>query len=348
MKLQKYSPTQFNINFAPSPTMPTKVREKILNQLEKEFSAYTIDKHLIPAANSLSQEQEMAPNTTIPNKLDLLNQRYKSIVKTLETPPAPSKDGKNEESETTVEPVKNNSAYIEKMNSIQSELTMLEWQIYGQKAVADVETTKKNLQVRIADLTLQQEQLTQEVAFRMGLAKIPTGMKETSPGNAESPLPDKLMSIMLTYNTQYYALMQEAKLKYGEQMIAQKELGILQNRLKMLNTPISEPVDKTELLKVVDEKIKGVESQINKLSAAIVENEKANAVNFYPPIKSYYLSHHNYSISNKNVALVGIAAMLFAAVTHVAYSLFTTNFDGRNMAKEQASFRIGQKMSGRN
>lgn len=373
-KILQYNPTQFNILFSPNPPMPEKLREKVLDRLSKEFSEYVLQSHI----NSNSMLASRLPENTLqPSShqasLDYLIHRYERIKNSLEQSQLAAsnaienetgdKQDKNEKMSELV-----GSDYTESMYNIKNELDALEWEVYGQKAVQDVEGLKKSLQAQITEHTLAAEQLENEMAFRVSLAKIPSSMKidgvaagvgiSTAASNNANAVnaaasskktdTDNLAGMMLTYNNQYYSLVREAKTKFDEKVLVQKELGKLQNRLKLLSAPNTETTDKVALLKDVENKIKEVDTHLNKLWASILKDERDKITNFQPPVKNYFFVHHNYSVSYKNAFLAGAAAFLIFAVAHTFYvNLTSENFD-KGIEKEVPSFNLGQKTTGKN
>lgn len=381
-KLLKFFPLQYEINFVPPPVLSDEVRSQILDSIVKNFSTRTAKDHMMLLWKNEHPTEFYKENTSAVLSMYYLEskaQELEQLVSMVNAGMFSAASGKGE-SDNGVSSEKSASdkvifeeitrgrtqatrlSFQSSLSNIKSELLSLDALLFDEKALIDVEGTKRGLEAKVMELVSHEEILGKQEQFRLSLTKRPGDVISDKVGGRDSDVlqgngssghgqSGTIMGMMLTFNDQYYSLLKEAKTLNDQRLRVLSEIKVLRNRLDRLQAPMTKKVmNKEALFRRVDEKIANVSRMIDQLSSDVVREGNNILMSTEPPIRNFFISHQHYNVPLKKVCLIGFAAMGLVASLQVTFLLFSGALTGREQdgIRGDSAFKFGSKIAGKN
>lgn len=320
-KIYSYFPSKFAISFRPSPLMPIPLQKKFLEELVKQYSAFVLDSRL-PLARPFSQKgvvltdvDNVATYDYLSAAVDEFDEQLAINAKKTAVAKQQNRLSGNDEEFARLSQV-GNSVTLQKLKR---EMASIEHLVLGEKTVPRLDEYRNKLASDISLLSSEVEIKKKQAEYKIKLARIPNegspkanvNSTDTSPQNADKTI----MGILLSYNAQYYALINETNVIYDDISRMEGRLTRLKERLHQLNTGGTAPSGAYEARnKALGEHVKLAQGLLLAVGNELADNTKAAYAGYRPPVAHSAVLGASASISLLKAVFAGCAAVLFTMV----------------------------------
>ncbi len=332
-KVRDFVPRNYSVKFSPPVEVPKELKEKALNKIVVEYSAYVKNNRFPNVYMVESLPKIDSENLSLPMAFDQLYKYFISILVDVEKKGSTLSGDYNKFTRFTSSGL---------MNSIQENLAMLESLIFDEMAIKDVERYKRGQLSLLKNVEIRVEELGKRADFRFKLAKLQlpteitndirknllvTGADFIDPDimRKSAGLPDverpnivstsALFGILLSYVSQYYSLMSEAIALFDKKVEMESTLKSVKNKLERIGSVSHAVGTRDELIKKAEGNVKTIHSQLGEVAEKLDKMVIDYFLEYEPPIKRYFVLHgSSIIITYKKKALLSMAAAFFVIV----------------------------------
>lgn len=332
-KISGYFPSKFAISFRPTPVMPMPLQKKFIEELIKQYSAFVLEsriplslryaqKGVIPAetdnlatygylATALDEIDDQAAAST--KKISINANNNGNINATGAKQQNRATD--NDEEFLRLSQV-SNSVTLQKLRM---EMASVEHLIFNEKTVPNLDDYRNKLASDISLLSSNIDIKRRQADYKITLAKIPAEAAPKANANSSDNGPqntDKtIMGMLLSYNSQYYSLINETNVIFDEISRLEGRRAKLKERQKLLETAGPAPKASFEARnKALGEHLKLAQGHLAALVNELAENTKAAYAGYRPPVANSAVTGVIARISLFWAVLAGCAAALLMMV----------------------------------
>ncbi len=330
-KINNYYPSKFTISFRPSPLMPMPLQKKFMEELTKQYSAFVLESR-IPLSLHYGQ-RGLVPTETdnvatygyIASALDEIDDQIaasakKTSLSAVNAINAGNSDNKNRASGNDEEFMRlSQAANSITLQKLKMEMATIEHLIFNEKTVLSVDEYRNKLASDISLLSNDIDIKKRQAEYKINLARIPNESAPKPNINSSDNTPqvgDKtIMGILLSYNPQYYSLINETNVIFDDISRMEGRLIKLKERLKLLDTVGPMPNGDYEARnKALGEHIKLAQNHLVALVNELADNTKAAYGAYRPPVANSAVLAVTPSISLLKVVLAGFGAVFLTMV----------------------------------
>lgn len=346
-KINNHFPSKFSISFNPSPLMPIPLQKKFLEELVKQYSGFVLDSRL-PLSRSLSQKgavlteaDNVAAYDYLAAAVDEFDEQIAINAKNASLAKQQSRLSGNDEEFARLSQV-GNSVTLQKLKR---EMASIERLILGEKTVPRLDEYRNKLASDISLLSSEVEIKKKQAEYKIKLARIPSEnapkVNTMSADNGSQNADKTIMGILLSYNTQYYALINETNVIYDDISRMEGRLTRLKERLHLLNTGGSAPGGAYEARnQALGEHVKLAQGLFTAVGNELAENIKAAYAGYRPPVANSAVSGISAGISPRKAVFAGCAAV-FLTMVFCLLKIIVNDAEAQRQAAMPAPQEIG-------
>ncbi|MBI5636687.1 MAG: hypothetical protein HZA03_01820 [Nitrospinae bacterium] len=358
-KINGYFPSKFTISFQPLPLMPMSLQKKFVEELVRQYSTFVLESCLPLAAQynpkgvMPTETDNVATYSYITAVLDEIDDQAAAshAKKTSSTVNAGNPESAKQQNRS----IGNDEEFAllsQASNSItrqklKMEMASIEHLIFNEKTVPNVDEYRNKLANDISLLSSTIDIKKKQAEYKMNLARIPNESAPKTSANLSDNSPqgvDKtVMGMLLSYNSQYYSLINETNAIFDDISRMEGKLIKLKERLKLLDTVGPVPGGTYEARnKALGEHIKLAQSHLAAFINELADNTKAAYAGHRPPVANSAIFSVMASISLLKAILAGCAAVLFLAV----FRLLKIVVSEAEAQRRRAAFPAPQEIGG--
>lgn len=360
-KVNSYFPSKFTVSFSPSPLMPIPLQKKFLEELIKQYSAFVLESR-IPLSLDYGQKGLVPTETDnvaaygyITAALDEIDDQIAASAKktslsaigAIGTGNSDSTKQQNRASGNDDEFARaSQAANSITLQKLKMEMASIEHLIFNEKTVPNPDEYRNKLASDISVLTGAIEIKKKQAEYKISLARIPNESAPKAAVNSSDNGPqgaDKtIMGMLLSYNAQYYSLINETNVIFDDISKMEGRLTKLKERLKLFDTVGPLPGGAYEARsKALGEHIKSAHNHLVALANELANNTKAAYAGYRPPVANSTVLSVTASISLLKAVWAGCAAVLFMVVFHLLKIIVSEAEAQRRRAAFAAPQEIG-------
>lgn len=361
-KINGYFPSKFTISFRPSPLMPIPLQKKFLEELIRQYSAFVLESR-IPLSLHYGQKGLVPTETDnvatygyIASALDEIDDQIaanakKTSLSALGVLSAGSADTAKQQNRASGNDDEfaqlSQAANSITLQKLKMEMASIEHLIFNEKTVPNVDEYRNKLASDISLLSSEIDIKKRQAEYKINLARIPNENAPKATANASDNSPqgaDKtIMGILLSYNAQYYSLINETNVIFDDISKMEGRLTKLKERLKLFDAvgPVVPSGTYEARNKALSEHIKLAQSHLVALANELADNTKAAYAGYRPPVANSTVLGVIAGISLSKAILAGCAAVLLMMVFHLLKIIINDAESQR-----QAAFPAPQEVGG--
>ncbi len=368
-KVNGYFPSKFAVSFRPSPLMPISLQKKFLDELIKQYSTFVLESclplslHYVQKGIVPTEMDNVASYGYLAAALDEINSQIaasakKESIKAISSnsPPTNStntnsannannagnyRSGGNDEEFIRLSQTANSIV----LQKLRMEMASIEHLIFNEKTVPNLDEYRNKLVSDISMLSGDIDIKKKQAEYKINLARIPNESAPKANANSSDNGPqgaDKtIMGILLSYNSQYYSLMNEANIIFDDISRLEGRLIKVKERLKLLDAAGRAPSGAYEARnKALGEHLKLAQSHLAAFINELAENTKAAYAGYRPPVANYAVLSVTSSIALLKAVLAGCAAA-FCMMIFLFLKILVNDLEAQRRATFPAPQEIG-------
>lgn len=362
-KINSYFPSKFAISFRPSPLMPVALQKKFMEELIKQYSAFVLDSR-IPLALRYggkgivtTETDNVAAYGYLAAALDEIDEQIAANAKKMSlnaigSNPAVAVNSdakqKNFSSGGDDEFMRlSQAANSTTLQKFKTDMAAIEHLIFNEKTVPNPDEYRNKLLSDISWITTEIEIKKRQAEYKISLARIPNESAPKATANASDNSPqgaDKtIMGILLSYNAQYYSLINETNVIFDDISRMEGKLIKLKERLKVFDAigPVIPGATYEARSKILGEHLKLAQGHLLAYANELADSTKAAYSGYRPPVANSTVVGVVAGISLTNAYLAGLAAVLLLMVFRVLKMMIDDA-----QAQRQAAFPAPQEIGG--
>lgn len=347
-KINSYYPSKFAISFRPSPLMPMPLQKKFLEEMVKQYSAFVLNSripislHYIQKGVASTEGDHVAVYDYLAAAVDEFDEQIAFTTSISNNAKQQDRPSRNDDEFMRLAHV-GNSVTLQKLKR---EMASIEHLIFAEKTVPNLDEYRNKLASGISLLSSEVDIKKKQAEYKIKLARIPNEAAPKANANSadNSPQnPDKtIMGILLSYNAQYYSLINETNVIYDDISRMEGRLTKMKERLHLLNTGGSAPSGAYEARnKALGEHLKLAQALLMGVGNELADNTKAAYAGYRPPVANSAVLSVTAGISLNKVVLAGGLAM-FLMVAFQLLKILVNDVE----AQRQAAFPAPQEIGG--
>lgn len=365
-KINSYYPSKFTISFHPAPSMPMTLQKKFLEELIKQYSTFVLESriplslHYFQAGQMTGETDNVAAYGYLAAALEEIDDQIATVAKRTSISAINFGGAENVKQSNRV--IGNDDEFMRSstpsnsllLQKIKMEMASIEHLIFNEKTVSNLDEFRNKLVSDISLLSAEIDIKKRQAEYKISLARIPNEGaptripgENTQKGNGSSTdniqnVDKTIMGILLSYNSQYYSLMNETNVIFDDISRMEGKLAKLKEHLKLLDAigPMQNGTFDARN-KALSEHLKLVQGYFAAFIDELAGSTKAAYAGYRPPVANSSVMAVMASISLLHVLMAGCGAVLLVMVVHLAKIVIS---DAE--AQRQAAFPAPQEIGG--